>query len=510
MRRAVLYARAKFGVRQRGGATNSGHTASKTGEDLGAVAMWQRRQIYLTTLPAFRQEVQAFTRLMVPGATLARTTWMFGFHRRWVRRWEWDTLIPKPGPLPQTSHTAATSAQPLSKNATRLSRVMKFADDLGVRSKPGNPTRVTSGAQSAKSRPSVPTGSPFDHTDDCLILPGLRGSPCRSATPPDEQVGTRPANTPAPRAQKHPANRSASPTRSPDGKMVGMTTFDTDLVSQWFSGLLDPSVSATYSPWLAPTDEERGVLADGRQVITAALQWSELPVSQPPPSHPAAAVLQIYLGGLATGVAGARQTMQRSGEIDEVAVADRLCLVAGLIAGGAAVAVEPQDLLVIDGRPSAADLARAAGTAAAELVVDGADLHAIANAAAAAALVSGPPDGANRDPGYRARALIGLVLVGLQRSTAPAAEPIRPPSCGARPGVNGGTELLAEVTFTMFMPQEDADRLEQALGNLSEEVVLWSEGDRRYFHIHTRAAGEVIAESYAVGTVFSLVIGRLD
>jgi hypothetical protein len=291
--------------------------------------------------------------------------------------------------------------------------------------------------------------------------------------------------------------------------MVGMKTFDPDLVGQWFSGLLDPNGSAHHSAWLDTGEEEREVLASGGRAITAALQWSELPAPLPPPSQPAAAVLQIYLTGLATGVAGARQTMQRSGDLDEVAVADRLCLVAGLIAGGAAVAVDPQDRLAVDGRPTAADLARAAGTAAAELVVDGADLHSIAGAAAAAALVTGPPDGANRDPGYRARALIGLVLVGLQRSTAPAGDPIRPPSCGARPGVNGGAELLAEVTFTMFMPQEDSDRLERVVRGLSEEVVVWSEGDRRYFHVHTMAAGEVIAESYAVGTVFSLVIGHL-
>jgi hypothetical protein len=292
--------------------------------------------------------------------------------------------------------------------------------------------------------------------------------------------------------------------------MVGMKTFDTDLVSQWFHGLLDPIGSADHSAWLTTSEEERQVLSLGGQAITDALQWSELPVALPAPSQPAAAVLQVYLIGMATGVAGARQRMQRSGDLDEVSVADRLCLVSGLIAGGAALAVEPQDLLASDGRPTAADLARAAGTAAAELVVDGADLHSIAGAAAAAALVSGPPDGANQDPGYRARALIGLVLVGLQRSTAPPGEPVRPPTCGARPGVNGGTELLAEVTFTMFMPREDSDRLQQTLAGLAEEVVIWSEGDRRYFHVHTRAAGEVIAESYAVGTVFSLVVGRLD
>src|ERR1700735_4485280 len=33
---------------------------------------------------------------------------MLGFQRRGVRRCENDTLLPKPGPLPQTSQTAAT------------------------------------------------------------------------------------------------------------------------------------------------------------------------------------------------------------------------------------------------------------------------------------------------------------------------------------------------------------------------------------------------------------------
>src|SRR3954454_23197890 len=54
-------------------------------------------------------EVHALIRRRLPGATSARTDWMFGFHRRGVRRCEWDTDMPKPGPLPQTSHTAATA-----------------------------------------------------------------------------------------------------------------------------------------------------------------------------------------------------------------------------------------------------------------------------------------------------------------------------------------------------------------------------------------------------------------
>src|ERR1700691_5342242 len=58
------------------------------------------------------QEVHTFRRLGVPD-TIARTVWMFGFQRRRVRTGECDTLLPKPGPLPQTSQTEATAA---SKN----------------------------------------------------------------------------------------------------------------------------------------------------------------------------------------------------------------------------------------------------------------------------------------------------------------------------------------------------------------------------------------------------------
>src|ERR1700753_3612859 len=55
------------------------------------------------------QEVHTFRRLGVPD-TSARTVWMFGFQRRRVRTCECDTLLPKPGPLPQTSQTEATAA----------------------------------------------------------------------------------------------------------------------------------------------------------------------------------------------------------------------------------------------------------------------------------------------------------------------------------------------------------------------------------------------------------------
>src|SRR5688572_4367872 len=52
------------------------------------------------------QPVQTCRRFGVP-STMARTRWMFGFHRRFVRRCEWLTFMPKLGCFPQISQTAA-------------------------------------------------------------------------------------------------------------------------------------------------------------------------------------------------------------------------------------------------------------------------------------------------------------------------------------------------------------------------------------------------------------------
>ena len=58
------------------------------------------------TFPAFRHEVQTFIRFGTP-FTSARTVCRFGFHRRLVRLWAWETLFPKVGFLPHISHTFA-------------------------------------------------------------------------------------------------------------------------------------------------------------------------------------------------------------------------------------------------------------------------------------------------------------------------------------------------------------------------------------------------------------------
>ena len=58
------------------------------------------------TLPERRHPVHTFRRFGAP-LTSARTRWMFGFQRRLVRRWEWETFIPNDGFLPQISQTDA-------------------------------------------------------------------------------------------------------------------------------------------------------------------------------------------------------------------------------------------------------------------------------------------------------------------------------------------------------------------------------------------------------------------
>jgi hypothetical protein len=58
-------------------------------------------------LPALMQDVQTRIRRLVPPARV-RMIWMFGFQRRGVRRWEWEMLLPNPGPLPHISQTEDT------------------------------------------------------------------------------------------------------------------------------------------------------------------------------------------------------------------------------------------------------------------------------------------------------------------------------------------------------------------------------------------------------------------
>ena len=81
----------------------------------------------LAGLEARGADVQA---LAVAAVDAGAHVWMFGFQRRWVRRCECETDMPKPGPFPQTSQTAAISDTPRGRRTrsagrtrSRLSRV---------------------------------------------------------------------------------------------------------------------------------------------------------------------------------------------------------------------------------------------------------------------------------------------------------------------------------------------------------------------------------------------------
>lgn len=64
----------------------------------------------MVTLPALRQDMHTFTRRLLP-PMLACIDCRFGLQRRLVCRFEWLTLNPVDGPLPQMSHFAAIRRQ---------------------------------------------------------------------------------------------------------------------------------------------------------------------------------------------------------------------------------------------------------------------------------------------------------------------------------------------------------------------------------------------------------------
>src|SRR5882672_8075848 len=96
-------------------------------------------------------DVQTLMRfLLPPGRSTARTVWMFGSQRRLVRRWECDTDLPKPGPFPQISQTAAISRTP------RISTWGPGSFRLTAMGRPDNLTRIPAAGRIAKT---LPTGA---------------------------------------------------------------------------------------------------------------------------------------------------------------------------------------------------------------------------------------------------------------------------------------------------------------------------------------------------------------
>ena len=80
--------------------------AERTRRAIGVACRAGEARQAFWTLPALMQLVQTLRRFVEP-FTEARTRWMFGFQRRFVRRCECDTDMPHDGPLPHTSQTDA-------------------------------------------------------------------------------------------------------------------------------------------------------------------------------------------------------------------------------------------------------------------------------------------------------------------------------------------------------------------------------------------------------------------
>ncbi len=342
--------------------------------------------------------------------------------------------------------------------------------------------------------------------------------------------------------------------------MVAMQSFDADLVQRWLRRVRAAPDEVLPQWRVVPTDQEAAALRAGAArlqwaldqstvVVDAALldddggeadaRFTELP----------ARMLHRYLDAFAAGVGSTRLAFAGTGADDDPADRGRnrdfddggddgsdrdphgggrtgdlpdvgsLALAAGLNAGAAALhgdiisaAQRPVEQWRA-GEPTAADSARLAGFAAAELVVDGAGLHEIA-AAAAAAAINGPRSGAPQDgrelTEHRIRGLVGSLLVALEVETREPEPPAEPAACGAAPGENLGRQFDAEITFTMGLAPSEIASLSDDLTGLAADLTVWPSGQWPKFHIHSDRPGEVLSQVFAYGTPFDLLVTSRD
>jgi len=274
---------------------------------------------------------------------------------------------------------------------------------------------------------------------------------------------------------------------------------------------------------IVPTEQERFALAEGASRVEEAVLDDQLP------SPDTAALTEIpalmllrYLDALAAGIASTRLAFSNVDALPEFGAGAggdvaAFALDAGLNAGAAALHGEIDTSSDRPGRrggePTAAESARLAGVAAAELVVNGAGLHEVAGTAADVAM-SGWQIGLPDDPvdriEYRARGLVGLLLVALEQETRDPEPPGEPASCGALPGENLGRPFPAEITFTMGLAPAEIRSLASDLAGLAAEVTVWPGSQWPRFHVHTDRAGDVIGQVFAYGTPFDLMITQQD
>ncbi len=303
--------------------------------------------------------------------------------------------------------------------------------------------------------------------------------------------------------------------------MGRMTALDADLVRRWFDRLRRQDLSVVAFWDVTPTEQERAAIDEGGAAVHSAIGDLPPPAPVVALSEASARMLRDYLAGFAAGVAETRRRLAVQPPIDLMGGVDpgadaagALALAAGLNAAAAAMHDPVAGRATLTpGGPTAAESARSAGVAAAELVVDGADLHRVA-ALAAGAAVNGWRIGLPDDPvdraDYRTRALVGMLLMALELESRDPLPPAAPAACGALPGENRGAAFLAEITCTMHVDPDAMAALTGDLNRLCREVAIWPTDRSPAFHLHTDRPGEVIEQLYSTGMPFDLQITRLD
>ena len=256
------------------------------------------------TLPAFRQEVQTVTRRRVPGATSARTVCTLGFHRRGVRRWEWDTDMPKPGPLPQTSQHAGHGWTPLNPDDRRqapgtpvpdnrasvASAVRKRAPQRGRTRTPGAAPGGARRCEAAGRRRPCGAGAPAA-VDGAGGRPRRRSTTSTSTRCPDGDTGTNLLLTAAggrPTPWRADPARPTWPRRSArwrTGRVLGARGNSGVILAQLLRGLAEVAAGAAE--------------ADGPRAGRGAARG--------PPSRPTTAVAEPVEGTMLTVVRGGRR-----------------------------------------------------------------------------------------------------------------------------------------------------------------------------------------------------------
>ncbi len=416
------------------------------------------------TLPAFRHEVHTVIRRRVPGATSARIFCTLGFHRRWVRRWECETDMPKPGPLPQTSQTLATTA----------------SLPVGFR------THVVS----ARGQPDKSNRRP---------------------TPAPNRRGTAPPST-----QRESSAAASTLSGGRRQEVDVLDVLDAATVRRWATEAarsLEAHRAEIDRLNVFPVhDSDTGTnLATTVRAAVTALDAE--------PSDDPAVALQTFARGAVLGANGnsgniLAQLLRGLADAAERAPAcDAAVLRAGLHRGAeqarAAVAepVEGTILTVADAAAAAADEPGLSLAGVAERALAAADAALLRTTEQLAVLARAGVV----DAGAQGLVFVLAALVGTLGGDAHTSSPVAAPAGIAVEPADRGLGNALEVQYLLDTPagfdDAAADALRAQLRRLGDSVVVVGTGDGAWsVHVHTEDAGAAVETGIAVGRPYRISV----